>query len=61
VDNPAHYGLWGGGGGRECVGLQLLAVIVTLSGEHSAEVWPVGSLGSSSAKGANRFLLRVTC
>ncbi len=57
-DNPAHYGLWGG---RELVGVWLLVVIVTLLGEHLADVWLVGLSGLSSAKGANGLFLHVTC
>jgi hypothetical protein len=53
--------IMGCGGGRERVGVQLLAMIVTLLGEHSAEVWLARLLGPLSAKSANGLLLRVTC
>jgi hypothetical protein len=52
--------IMGCGGGRECVGVRLLVVIMTSSGEHLAQLWLAGFLGLSSAKGANGLLLCVT-
>ncbi len=49
------------GGGRGCVGMRLLVVIVILSGEPLAEVCLAGLLSLSSAKGAYGLLVHVTC
>ncbi len=50
----------GPGGSWVQTGDWLMVVIVTSSEEQSVGAWSAGSLGSSSANGANGLLLHVT-